>query len=397
MDDTFNRGTLRTNTEVHVLSRLKNHWGSLPKKLRFFISTSIKLGVTALAFYALLTHKIDVGEGDPKTIIAAIAAYLPQVDATTFWTFCAIAGAIKLVGVGFSAWSWHLLLVGQGIRFPFWRHVVTTFLIGRFIGTFLPSTIGLDGYTLYDAGKYSQEWERATTAKVLEKFIGVTGLFLGMLVLLPFGVHIFGENAMLAGSIVVVVAGGVVATVFLAVFRPGIIQFFLRIPFPGRAKVESRLTKVIDAAGAYRDKPRLLCVTFAAKFMVHFTTAVVYVFTAIAVGVVDIDFGAITFASTIQILATVLSPTIAGEGAREAVQAMLLSGQMTTVQAVLSASLGFIAAEAATLWGGAFWWARRGDFRPAFTLVDGKQVDYDKVDGVTNPAAPALRVGAASA
>ena len=134
--------------------------------------------------------------------------------------------------------------------------------------------------------------------------------------------------------------------------------------------------------------------TFCAKFMVHFTTAVVYVFTAIAVGVADIDFGAITFASTIQILATVLSPTIAGEGAREAVQAVLLTGQMTTVQAVLSASLGFIAAEAATLWGGAFWWARRGNFRPAFTLVDGEQVDHDTQDTQENNSQP-MRVAAA--
>ncbi len=360
-----------------MLGQLKSSWNSLPPKLRFAISTALKAGITVLAFYALLTHKIDVGEGEPQTIIAAIAAYLPQVDSRTFWTFCIIAGLIKLVGVGFSAWSWHLLLVGQGIRFPFWRHIVTTFLIGRFIGTFLPSTVGLDGYTLYDAAKYSKQVERAATAKVLEKFIGVTGLFLGMLLLLPFGIHIFGENALAAGAVIGLIAGGVVVTVFLAVFRPGIIQFFLRLPFPGRAKVEARLNRVIDAAGAYRGKTGLLGATFGAKFMVHFTTAVVYVFTAMAVGVADIDFGAITFASTIQILATVLSPTIAGEGAREAVQAVLLSGQMTTVQAVLSASLGFIAAEAATLWGGAFWWARRGNFKPAFALVDGKQVVYD--------------------
>lgn len=377
-----------------MFGQIKQRWNALPKRLRFVISTTLKAGITILAFYALLTHKIDVGEGEPQTIISAIAAYLPQVDSQTFWTFCIIAGLIKLVGVGFSAWSWHLLLVGQGIRFPFWRHIVTTFLIGRFIGTFLPSTVGLDGYTLYDAGKYSKQWERATTAKVLEKFIGVTGLFLGMLLLMPFGIHIFGANALAAGVVIGTIAGGIVLTVFLAVFRPGIIQFFLRLPFPGRGRIEARLNKVIDAAGAYRGKPGLLITTFCAKFMVHFTTAVVYVFTAIAVGVTDVDFGAITFASTIQILATVLSPTIAGEGAREAVQAVLLTGQMTTVQAILSASLGFIAAEAATLWGGAFWWARRGNFRPAYALVDGVQVDHDAVETGPDSAAPSMRTEA---
>ncbi|MFN8641346.1 MAG: hypothetical protein U0802_06690 [Candidatus Binatia bacterium] len=52
---------------------------------------------------------------------------------------------------------------------------MTSFLIGRFIGTFLPGTIGLDGYTLYEAGRYSNQWSRAVTAKMLEKLIGITG------------------------------------------------------------------------------------------------------------------------------------------------------------------------------------------------------------------------------
>ena len=337
----------------------------------------LKIGVTVLAFYALLTHKINVEDGQSVTILAAIKAYLPTVEPKAFWTFCALAGGIKFVGVLCSAYAWHMLLVGQRIRFPFWRHIVTTFLIGRFIGTFLPSTIGLDGYTLYDAGKYSQQWERSTMAKVLEKFMGLTGLFLAMLLMLPFGIHIFGENATVVGGLILTIAGGVVLAVFLGVFKPALLQMVLRIPFPGRGRVEGQINKLIEAAGAYDGKAFLLIKVFFAKFMVHYTTAVVYVFTALAVGVATVDFGAVTFASTIQILGTVLSPTIAGEGAREAIQAFLLSGQMTPVQAILSAALGFIAAEAATLWGGAFWWGRRNNFKPAFCLVDDVQVDHD--------------------
>jgi hypothetical protein len=47
---------------------------------------------------------------------------------------------------------------------------------------------------------------------------------------------------------------------------------------------------------------------------------------------------------------------------------------------VLSAALGFIAAEAATLWGGAFLWVRKPGWRPAYTYVDGQQVDYAWID-----------------
>ena len=83
----------------------------------------------------------------------------------------------------------------------------------------------------------------------------------------------------------------------------------------------------------------------------------------------------------LQILATLLSPTIAGEGAREAFQALLLSKQLNGVApAVLSGALGFVAAEAATLWGGLFLWTRTPTWRPAFTLVDDVQVDYAWID-----------------
>ncbi len=371
---------------MKLLKAIKAWWKGLNPKVRWTISTVLKVGVTVLAFYALLTHKIRVDkESDPVTIISAITTYLPTVDARTFWTFCIIAGAVKFVGVLCSAFSWHLLLVGQRIKFPFWRHIVTTFLIGRFIGTFLPSTLGLDGYTLYDAGRYSNQWERVTMAKALEKFIGITGLFLGMLILMPFGIHIFEGNAMMAGLIIGSVAGSVVLAVFLGVFFPTLLQKLMSLALkltPGfiRNKIETQAERLIEAAGAYKGRTGLLITTFVAKFMVHFTTAIVYVFTAYAVGVATVDFGAVTFASTIQILGTVLSPTIAGEGAREAIQAFLLSGQMTTVQAVLSAALGFIAAEAATLWGGAFWWGRRGNFRPVYCTVDDQQVDYEHLN-----------------
>ena len=89
----------------------------------------------------------------------------------------------------------------------------------------------------------------------------------------------------------------------------------------------------------------------------------------------------IVFGSLIQILGTLFSPTIAGEGAREAVQALLLSNYLGgAAQAVLSAALGFIAAEAATMWGGAFLWTRKPGWRPTFVLVDGVQVDYSWID-----------------
>ena len=80
-------------------------------------------------------------------------------------------------------------------------------------------------------------------------------------------------------------------------------------------KVGPLLEKILNAAQQYRGKGSLVLEAFALSFIVHFTTAAMYWFTAIGVGAVSADFGMVVFASSIQIFATVMSPfTIAGEG-----------------------------------------------------------------------------------
>lgn len=361
-----------------------------------------KVLFTIVGIMALLRHPIEIAEtGARVPLYEAIATYVGEVDTTTFVLYAVVAMAVKFVGVITSAYAWHLLLVGQGIRFPFWQKIMTSFLIGRFIGTFLPSTIGLDGYTLYEAVRYSNEGTRAVTAKALEKFIGITGLFLGMILTMPFGysviVHVTAElgspdAAPLLAAAILAVAGGVSGVVVLGLVRPGVIIWAIQLlsGIAGKlggggvivTKVVGVLERFTQAVGAYHGKVGLLMLTLLAKFVTHFTTFAVYYFTGLAIGVVGLQFWPVVFGSSIQVLATVLSPTIAGEGAREAFQALLLSSHYGGVaQAVLAGALGFIAAEAATMWGGIFLWTRSETWRPAFAEVDGEQVDYAWLQG----------------
>lgn len=357
-----------------------------------------KAAITIIGFIALLRHPIALDDGAALPVYEAIARYIVSVDPRQFVVFAFLAMFIKFVGVIASAFAWHLLLIGQGVRFPFWSMIMTSFLIGRFIGTFLPSTLGLDGYTLYEASRYSNQWSRAVTAKALEKVIGIAGLFVGMTLTLPFGyavivdvTHGIGKPdaaPMLAGTIGVV-AGGISICVVAALVRPGLLTAL--IGMAGRAlphRLAAPLARFEQSVAAYRGQLGLLLLALLCKFGAHFATAVVYFFTAIAIGVTTAEFWPITFGSTIQILATVLSPTIAGEGAREAFQALLLSKQLGGVaQAVLSAALGFLAAEAATLWGGAFLWTRTPAWRPRFAFIDGTQADYEWI-ATTAESAP---------
>ena len=332
----------------------------------------------------------DVRPSSRLPIYGAIRLYIDQVDRSTFLLFALCAMLIKFFGVMSSAYAWHLLLRGQGIVQPYFSATLTAFLIGRFIGTFLPSTIGLDGYTFYEAARYSNQTTRVGVAKILEKFVGITGLFLGMVLTLPFGYQVIvdvadklqqPDAAPLLAAAIASVAGGISLVVIVGLIKPHLLRLVVEkcsgfLP----QKVSSHITSFADAVFAYEGKTRLIMTILVAKFLTHFTTAVVYFFTALAIGAIAIgmtEFWPIVFGSNIQILATILSPTIAGEGAREAFQALLLEKRLGGIpQAVLSGALGFVAAEAATMWGGAFWWTRKSEWRPKFMLVDGVQVDY---------------------
>jgi uncharacterized protein (TIRG00374 family) len=330
---------------------------------------ALKVLVTAGAFYLLLTHHVRTESGASVTALRAILDYLPQIQAATFWRFTLLAVGVKALAIVASMLRWHLLLRGQGIVFRF-GHIVTTFLIGRFLGTFLPSTIGLDGYKLYDAARFSGRTVEATAATAIEKCLGIIGIFVSFLVALPLGYGILGPRAGTIAAITVPLALAVIGVFFFLAFNPRVVAVLLaRIPLRA-GRVTSVLERLGAAAAAYRDQRQLLVSATLLSVAVHFFTAVMYYCTALAVGASHADFWEVTFASTIQIFATVISPfTIAGEGVREIVQTLLLAHKIGTSQSIMSAALGFWAAEAPTLSGGIFYVLRTADYRPPVVLL----------------------------
>jgi len=360
-----------------VTTAIRESWQRVPERGRTVITTGLKLLITIGAFYLLLSHEVQTDDGEHVTAFRAIIDYLPKIDPVTFWQFVALAAGIKFVGILASMYRWLLLLQGQGIRLPF-NHIFGSFLIGRFLGTFLPSTVGLDGYKLYDAARFSRRAPAVTAATAIEKVLGIVGIFLTFLVALPFGYDILGANAGIVAAVTVPVAISVIGMFFLLAFRPTFVQWLIAtIPFPGRSRISGFLTGVSDAAAVYRNQKLLLLNATMQSFAVHFCTAAMYFFTALAIGAMGASFWEVTFASSIQIFATVISPfTIAGEGVREIVQALLLAKKMGTTESIMSAALGFWAAEALTLGGAWFWWRRPADYRPAYVLVDGAEVEH---------------------
>jgi arylsulfatase A-like enzyme/uncharacterized membrane protein YbhN (UPF0104 family) len=345
----------------------------------------LKAWVTIRAFWLLFAHQVPDEDGQMVSTGALILKTLSNIDPTTFVLFCLLAAFVKFLGILASMQRWRILLFGQGIELPF-KHIFGSFLIGRFIGTFLPSTAGLDGYTLYDASRFSGRTVEATAAKFLEKVIGLSGIFLTFLVALPFGMAMFyaifesRETANLVALLGVAVCVAVLGGLSILLFFPGIPQWVIEhLPLPGKARLQGIIARVSTAAAAYKTKKLLVLNAFVLSFFVHFTTAAMYYFTALAIGAEGAEFWPVTLGSSIQILATVLSPfTIAGEGIRELAQLLLLQNMIGPAAAVASAALGFWAAEALTLAGAYFWWTRPKDYHPAFCHVNGEQVDYEE-------------------
>ena len=329
------------------------------------LGLSLKLIFTVGAFYLLLTHQIEDEAGVKVRILDVIVEGVQRLSWSTVFYWVGLATVIKAFGIAASMRRWQRLLHGQSIDFQF-RHIAGSFLIGRFLGTFLPSTVGLDGYKLYDAAKFSENSTGALAATVVEKVLGLSGIFLTFLVMFPFGYQVLGEHAGLVAMITVPLASMICCGVLLALLKPGWVEAIARIFKIGALpKVGPMLEKILGAAQQYRGRASLVFEAFALSFVVHFATAAMYWFTAIGVGAASADFGMVVFASSIQIFATVMSPfTIAGEGVREAVQALLLAKHIGASASILSAALGFWAAEALTMVGGVIWWLRPQDYRP---------------------------------
>ena len=348
-----------------------------PWRARFF--NLLKLYLTVRMVWLLLAWPMKTESGQIVPAWQLVVDVFRQIDPGTFLTFALIGAAVRFAGVFTSMLRWHLVLLGQGIEFPF-RHVFGAFLIGRAIGFFLPSTAGLDAFKLYDAARFSGRTVEVTAGTVLEKVMGITGIFLTFLVALPFGYSIFGENATAVAAITVPMAAGIIAGLMIVLFYPGLVQWVIeRIPIPGKARLEGIVVRLSNAAAAYRDKKLLVVGMLLCSFATHFTTAAMYYFMAIAVGAGEqAVFWPIVFGSAIQIFATVIGPTIGGMGVREAAQLLTVGAILGPGAAILSATLGFWVGEVPTLFGFVYWVLRGPDYRPAYCRVNGEQVDYDE-------------------
>jgi len=308
--------------------------------MKRIIATLIKLGVTIGLFVLLFWPEMfgfpedTFGGVKPGTLIQEIRSLNPYHAIP--WILFALF--IRLGGIMCGVIRWKILLNGQNlyIRFPY---MVQSWFIGRTIGIFLPSTLGLDGYRLYDSVRYTGDVVRCTTVIFIEKIIGFISLTTLVFLTFPLGFRLLKFNTLFLFIILMIL--GLAVLFFLSLLlQPYIIQVILySIPMPG--KIKRILNRLGSSATAYAGHRKYLLLAILCGLFVHFSACLMYFGTMMALRSENTSLWDVLFASPLMIYGTVLGPSVGGEGIREIVFATLLGGKENTLKVVAFAHLGW--------------------------------------------------------
>ncbi len=257
------------------------------------------------------------------------------------WLVVAVAlhGLAVLTGV----LRWRTLLAAAGLSLPL-AWLARSFLIGRFIGAFTPSTTGLDGWRLFDAGKKTGALAKSTAVIAVEKLVGLVGMALVCAALAPIGgAELLGASAI---GVALALAGGAILGLAL-MRRPALV-----------ARVASILPRRLGAkiVGALAELSLSLSTLTRATLLgvlSHLAISAVFWATAGALGL-EVDAWTLLTVGNAIVLAVLLPVSIGGVGVREGVAVMLLAtASVASTDAVLVALLGYLTGQVPALIGGA--------------------------------------------
>lgn len=306
------------------------------KLVLFVVKISIAAGLFALLFFphwfGLPADKFQrVTPGDMLAEIREAGA-----PSLVFWLTAAVL--VRVTGMLCGVLRWRILLHGQGLHMPFW-YMVGSWFIGRTFGIFLPGTIGLDGYRLYDSALYTGEVIKCTTVIAIEKLIGFIALTFLVFITFPLGFKLLSFSIPML-AITLLILGGFVAISFITLLNPRVIQIVvMALPTPGF--IRNKVNKLGASITAYSGKRSDLLLAVFFGFIVHAATALMYFCTMMAIRTEHTSIFDVLFASPLVIYSTVLAPTVGGLGAREIVGVALLGGQSGAAAALTFFHLGW--------------------------------------------------------
>ena len=259
------------------------------------------------------------------------------LDLAVFVPWLLFATFIKVLGILANILRWKVLLAGQGMEFGFgW--LTASYFVGRFFGIVMPSTLGLDGWRLYDTIRISRKPVECATVLAVERITGLIGLIATILLFMPFA-DLHGRTfADVLQSMAAPLAGSVVFGLML-LLKPELFAPLIRlVPV---AKVRNFLGNAIRSATAYSTRRGTLVIALLCAIFGQVTTMAMYFGNAMALQVEGVTVLQVFYAAAVMTLFTFLIPTAAGEGVRELMFVELLGGRIPTAKAFLIGHVGF--------------------------------------------------------
>ncbi len=240
---------------------------------------------------------------------------------------------------------WQVLLRARGISQPFpW--LFRSFLIGRFIGAFTPSTTGLDGWRAFEVARRTGDIAGSASVIVVEKLFGLVGMALVCAVLAPMGaLDQLGPTAL---PIALSIAGG-------SAFGLWILSSAERTRVLARFApkfVRARALKFAEALATQELNRARVMSALGLGVLSHVSISAVFAATGAALDVNASLVSLLAVGNAITI-AVLLPISLGGVGVREGVAVMLLAGVgVSTSDAVLIALLGYVTGQVPAILGG---------------------------------------------
>jgi uncharacterized membrane protein YbhN (UPF0104 family) len=266
---------------------------------------------------------------------------LQRIEGVRFAVWALLGLAFKLSGIFANVRRWQLLLRGQNLHLRF-GFLCGSFFVGRFFGIFTPGTLGLDGFKLYDAIRVTRRPVDCAAVLVVDKVVGLVSLASLLLLTFPIAWVLFESLDPKKALLIGVVAATFTAVCFAVLLAPSLTRPLLRL-LPGRRASEFG-TRVFEAATAYASQRGLLFSALGLGTIGHLTTALMYWALLCGMSPPGVEApGLITvlFVALLMTSATLVAPTVGGEGVREYSFAMLLQGLVPQARSVLFGHAGF--------------------------------------------------------
>ncbi len=124
---------------------------------KIFGSIYLKLFVS-FGLIALILLKIDLGTLKENLLAADLKIY-------------GFATGLFFLQQVVIAYSWQILLKAQENRVSFWN-VLRVYFIGSFMGTFLPSSVGMDVVRIYGLAKHIKDGVDSASSMVVSRILG---------------------------------------------------------------------------------------------------------------------------------------------------------------------------------------------------------------------------------